>query len=141
MSEKLTTLKQLREAAVSSKNLIADVATAAAEAIEEVDEAKADKASFATATLATAGWAKNTDTASAAAGYAYRYALPVNAATAADGAECIIAPGDLSAASACGMCQTVDVIAGYIHFYAATTPASDISIQVRLVSGATTKGG
>lgn len=134
---KSTTLEQLRLSARRAQGYAADVAGAAAEAIEALDGSKADKASFVTFILDAAAWAANTDEESKAAGYAYRYALTMQTATASDGAECIIPPGDLSTASACGMCQTADVTNGIIYFYAATAPSADINIQVRLIPGVT----
>ena len=76
------------------------------------------------------------DPETSAAGYAYRYALPVAEATAKDSADCIIAEPHLPVASACGLCQTTDVADGLIYFYAAEIPAANISIQVRLIPGA-----
>ncbi len=136
MSENTPKLGHLRALAVQCKSLIASVASAAADAIGEVAAAKADKAEFIATSLSAENWAENADPETSAAGYAYRYALPVAEATAKDSADCIIAERHLPVASACGLCQTTDVADGLIYFYAAEIPAANISIQVRLIPGA-----
>lgn len=136
MSENTPKLGHLRALAVQCKSLIASVASAASDAIGEVAAAKADKAEFIATSLSAENWAENADPETAAAGYAYCYALPVTGATAKDSADCIIAEAHLPVASACSLCQTTEVADGLIYFYAAEIPAANISVQVRLIPGA-----
>lgn len=136
MSDSLITIKHLRAALEKVKALIGDVATAAADALTELDDTKMDKAVFSTATLTSTKWTSNTDEGSTGAGYAYSYTLPVASATVADGAECILAPQSQSVAYGCGMCSTVEVLDGVIRFYAVSLPGENITMQVRLIPGA-----
>jgi hypothetical protein len=141
---KLTLLEHLKACAEAARAFtdgrIGTIAGTVSECLEEIDEVKADKASFSTATLTASGWATNTDTESKNAGYGYSYKLTAKEATASDSAECILSTGSLAAAGECGLCQTVTVSDGSICFYAADKPTSSLSIQWRLLSGAT-KGG
>jgi hypothetical protein len=141
---KLTLIEHLKACAEAARaftdSRIGTIAGSVSDCLEEMDGVKADKASFSTATLSSSGWTTHTDTDYKSAGYAYRYALALSSATAADSADCNLTPDSLSAASECGMCPDVFVADGYVYFYAAAVPSSAISVQVRLIPG-TSKGG
>lgn len=92
----------------------------------------AAKPAFSSVSLAVASWATNSDT-DTKTDYPKKYALAISGATANDGAECIVVPASVDAAIDCGMCATVDVVDGYIYFYAKKAPAEAISVQIRLI--------
>lgn len=56
MSEKLTTLSQLRAVSQKSKDRAAQVADTAAAALDEMDEVKADKTEFVSFSIPATGW-------------------------------------------------------------------------------------
>ena len=56
MSEKLTTLSQLRAVSQKSKDRAAQVADAAAAALDEMDGVKADKTEFVSFSIPATGW-------------------------------------------------------------------------------------
>jgi hypothetical protein len=138
---KLTLLEHLRACAEAARAFtdgrIGTIAGTVSECLEEIDDVKADKASFSSATLTASGWATNTDTESKNAGYAYAYKLAASDATASDSAECILSTGSLAVAGECGLCPTANVADGAIYFYAAEKPTSSLTIQWRLIAGAT----
>ena len=92
----------------------------------------AAKPAFSSVSLAVASWATNSET-DTKTDYPKKYALSVSGATANDGAECVVSPQSLDDAIECGMCSAVDVVDGYINFYAKKVPAAAIAVQVRLI--------
>lgn len=119
----------LSELATQTATALTDVNTA----LDTMDGEKQDKSDFQTAALAVSGWTENTDSESKAAGYAYAYDAAIDGATAADGAETVIAIPSMEAAASCGLCATADVLDGVIRYYAVSAPTVEITVQVRLI--------
>lgn len=140
-------IKQIRKTADSNMSAVSglsgdlsELATQTAAALTEVNTAlddldggKQDKSDFQTVALAVSGWVANTDSETSAAGYAYTYNAAITGATAADGAETVIAVPSMEAAAACGLCATADVLEGLIRYYAVNAPTAEITVQVHLI--------
>ena len=131
MSEKLTTLEQLRTASVQSKNAVANVANAAADAIEEVHGLKADKAKFIPFTIPITGW--NTDTS--VPGYTKYIDITVDGLTAADCIAVDVAPSSSAVARAANFVAT-ESRAGILRLRAASVPTAAISAQYHIITAA-----
>ena len=80
MSEKLTTLSQLRAVSQKSKDRAAQVADAAAAALDEMDGVKADKTEFVSFSIPATGW----KTDSSVPGYTNYIDIAISGLTAAD---------------------------------------------------------
>lgn len=102
-------------------------------ALDTIDGEKQDKSDFQILTLAVSGWAANSDSETLAAGYAYIYDAAIADATAADGAETVIAVSSMKTTASCGLCATADVLDGVIRYYAVNVPETEIIVQVRLI--------
>lgn len=141
---KATTTYQLRLAALRAQGLAADVAAAAAEAIEEVEAAKADKAKNLTATIASAGWAKEEpetdgdgEIEQTESDFPYYYDITDAQITENDEADVHIVPSSISAARACGFSTVVETMEGKIRVRAQLQPEADILVQCSIKKGAT----
>lgn len=132
MSDKLTTLAQLRVASKKSADLAAAVAGAAAEAIEETNGLKADKATFVGFTIPITGW----KTDSAVAGYPNYIDISVSGLTADDCVAVNVAPSSSAVAKAAGFAPT-ESLAGVLRLRASSVPCAAITAQYHIIEAAT----
>lgn len=135
MSEKLTTLSQLRAVSQKSKDRAAQVADAAAAALDEMDGVKADKTEFVSfsipATPAT-GW----KTDSSVPGYTNYIDIAISGLTAADYVAVDVAPASSAVARAANFVAT-ESRAGILRLRAASVPTATISAQYHIITAAT----
>jgi hypothetical protein len=129
LSNKLTTIEQLRAAAERSAALSGQIAGMVVDAFGH---------DWLTVTLSAASWQTNSDKDSSAAGYGYYCEAAVSNLTENDSAESILSIDSLSAAKAANLCPTTDILAGKIRYYAAVKPTAAITMQVRPIYGVTT---
>ena len=131
MGNKLTALGQLRTSMAQAKtwtqNQVADVAQAAAEAVEEMGQTKADKAVTGRVTIPAEGWEKMVGDV-----YVRRYDIPVSGVTAQDRADLVLAPASIRIAAACGLCPTVETVAGGLRLLAQAAPGAEMTAEYRL---------
>lgn len=132
MSDKLTTLAQLRVASKKSADLAAAVAGAAAEAIEETNGLKADKATFVGFTIPITGW----KTDSSVPGYTNYIDIAISGLTAADSVAVDVVPASSAVARAANFVAT-ESRAGILRLRAASVPTAAISAQYHIITAAT----
>ena len=118
MSEKLTTLSQLRAVSQKSKDRAAQVADTAAAALDEMDEVKADKTEFVSFSIPAAGW----KTDSSVPGYTNYIDIAISGLTAADYVANFVA---------------TESRAGILRLRAASVPTAAISAQYHIITAAT----
>lgn len=128
MSEKLTTLSQLRAVSQKSKDRAAQVADAAAAALDEMDGVKADKTEFVSFSIPATGW----KTDSSVPGYT-NY---ISGLTAADYVAVDVAPSSSAVARAANFVAT-ESRAGILRLRAASVPTATISAQYHIITAAT----
>lgn len=131
MSDKLTTLAQLRVASKKSADLAAAVAGAAAEAIEETNGLKADKATFVAFSIPITGW----KTDSSVPGYTKYIDIKVDGLTAADSVGVDVNPSSSAVARAADFTST-ESMAGVLRLRAASVPSAAISAQYHIIEAA-----
>ena len=127
MSEKLTTLSQLRAVSQKSKDRAAQVADAAAAALDEMDGVKADKTEFVSFSIPATGW----KTDSSVPGYTNYIDIAISGLTAAD-----VAPSSSAVARAANFVAT-ESRAGILRLRAASVPTATISAQYHIITAAT----
>lgn len=131
MANKMTVFDQLKTSMARAKgwtsNQVADVAQAAAAAVEEMGQTKADKAVTGTVTIPAAGWEKLAGDV-----YVRSYDIPVSGVTAQDRADLVLAPASISIAATCGLCPTVETVAGGLRLLAGAAPGADMTAEYRL---------
>lgn len=118
MSEKLTTLSQLRAVSQKSKDRAAQVADAAAATLDEMDGVKADKTEFVSFSIPATGW----KTDSSVPGYTNYIDIAISGLTAADRAANFVA---------------TESRAGILRLRAASVPTATISAQYHIITAAT----
>ncbi len=122
MIEKLTTIEQMRAAALRASALSAEVALAAAEAVEEVELAKQNKPVSVRVTLPANGWDARSKTQSAS--------VPgVSADEAAQLIQAMPSAASQAAYLAAGILCTGQG-ADSLTFTAGTAPAEDLTVYV-----------
>lgn len=132
MSEKLTTLSQLREVSQKSKDRAAQVADAAAAALDEMDGVKADKTEFVSFSIPATGW----KTDSSIPGYTNYIDIAISGLTAADYVAVDVAPASSVVARAANFVAT-ESRAGILRLRAASVPTAAISAQYHIITAAT----
>lgn len=132
MSEKLTTLSQLRAVSQKSKDRAAQVADAAAAALDEMDGVKADKTEFVSFSIPATGW----KTDSSVPGYTNYIDIAISGLTAADYVAVDVAPASSSVARAANFVAT-ESRAGILRLRAASVPTATISAQYHIITAAT----
>lgn len=132
MSEKLTTLSQLRAVSQKSKDRAALVADAAAAALDEMDGVKADKAKFVSFSIPAIGW----KTDSSVPGYTNYIDIEISGLTAADYVAVDVAPASSVVARAANFVAT-ESRAGILRLRAASVPTAAISAQYHIITAAT----
>ena len=132
MSEKLTTLSQLRAVSQKSKDRAALVADAAAAALDEMDGVKADKANFVSFSIPATGW----KTDSSVPGYTNYIDIEISGLTAADYVAVDVAPASSVVARAANFVAT-ESRAGILRLRAASVPTAAISAQYHIITAAT----
>ena len=141
MSEKLTTLSQLRAVSQKSKDRAAQVADAAAAALDEMDGVKADKTEFVSFSIPATGW----KTDSSVPGYTnyidiaisgFTAADYVDGLTAADSVVVDVVPASSAVARAANFVAT-ESRAGILRLRAASVPTAAISAQYHIITAAT----
>lgn len=132
MSEKLTTLSQLRAVSQKSKDRAAQVADAAAAALDEMDGVKADKTEFVSFSIPATGW----KTDSSVPGYTNYIDIAISGLTAADYVAVDVAPASSAAARAANFVAT-ESRAGILRLRAASVPTATISAQYHIITAAT----
>ena len=130
MSEKLTTLSQLRAVSQKSKDRAAQVADTAAAALDEMDEVKADKTEFVSFSIPAAGW----KTDSSVPGYTNYIDIAISGLTAAD--YVAVVPASSAVARAANFVAT-ESRAGILRLRAASVPTAAISAQYHIITAAT----
>ena len=128
MSEKLTTLSQLRAVSQKSKDRAAQVADAAAAALDEMDGVKADKTEFVSFSIPATGW----KTDSSVPGYTNYIDIAISGLTAAVD----VAPASSAVARAANFVAT-ESRAGILRLRAASVPTATISAQYHIITAAT----
>ena len=131
MSEKLTTLSQLRAVSQKSKDRAAQVADAAAAALDEMDGVKADKTEFVSFSIPATGW----KTDSSVPGYTNYIDIAISGLTAADYVA-DVAPASSAVARAANFVAT-ESRAGILRLRAASVPTATISAQYHIITAAT----
>lgn len=131
MSEKLTTLSQLRAVSQKSKDRAAQVADAAAAALDEMDGVKADKTEFVSFSIPATGW----KTDSSVPGYTNYIDIAISGLTAADYVAVDVAPASSSVARAANFVAT-ESRAGILRLRAASVPTAAISAQYHIITAA-----
>ena len=132
MSEKLTTLSQLRAVSQKSKDRAAQVADAAASALDEMDGLKADKTEFVSFSIPATGW----KTDSSVPGYTNYIDIAISGLTAADYVAVDVAPASSVVARAANFVAT-ESRAGILRLRAASVPTAAISAQYHIITAAT----
>ena len=132
MSEKLTTLSQLRAVSQKSKDRAAQVADAAAAALDEMDGVKADKTEFVSFSIPATGW----KTDSSVPGYTNYIDIAISGLTAADYVAVDVAPASSVVARAANFVAT-ESRAGILRLRAASVPTATISAQYHIITDAT----
>ena len=132
MSEKLTTLSQLRAVSQKSKDRAAQVADAAAAALDEMDGVKADKTEFVSFSIPATGW----KTDSSVPGYTNYIDIAISGLTAADYVAVDVAPASSVVARAANFVAT-ESRAGILRLHAASVPTAAISAQYHIITAAT----
>lgn len=132
MSEKLTTLSQLRAVSQKSKDRAAQVADAAAAALDEMDGVKADKTEFVSFSIPATGW----KTDSSVPGYTNYIDIAISGLTAADYVAVDVAPASSVVARAANFVAT-EIRAGILRLRAASVPTAAISAQYHIITAAT----
>lgn len=132
MSEKLTTLSQLRAVSQKSKDRAAQVADAAAAALDEMDGVKADKTEFVSFSIPATGW----KTDSSVPGYTNYIDIAISGLTAADYVAVDVAPSSSAVARAANFVAT-ESSAGILRLRAASVPTATISAQYHIITAAT----
>ena len=132
MSEKLTTLSQLRAVSQKSKDRAAQVADAAAAALDEMDGVKADKTEFVSFSIPATGW----KTDSSVPGYTNYIDIAISGLTAADYVAVDVAPSSSAVARAANFVAT-ECRAGILRLRAASVPTATISAQYHIITAAT----
>ena len=131
MSEKLTTLSQLRAVSQKSKDRAAQVADAAAAALDEMDGVKADKTEFVSFSIPATGW----KTDSSVPGYTNYIDIAISGLTAADYVA-DVAPASSAVARAANFVAT-ESRAGILRLRAASVPTATIAAQYHIITAAT----
>lgn len=132
MSEKLTTLSQLRAVSQKSKDRAAQVADAAAAALDEMDGVKADKTEFVSFSIPATGW----KTDSSVPGYTNYIDIAISGLTAADYVAVDVAPASSAVARAANFVAT-ESRASILRLRAASVPTATISAQYHIITAAT----
>lgn len=132
MSEKLTTLSQLRAVSQKSKDRAAQVADTAAAALDEMDEVKADKTEFVSFSIPATGW----KTDSSVPGYTNYIDIAISGLTAADYVAVDVVPASSAVARAANFVAT-ESHAGILRLRAASVPTAAISAQYHIITAAT----
>lgn len=132
MSEKLTTLSQLRAVSKKSKDRAAQVADAAAAALDEMDGVKADKTEFVSFSIPATGW----KTDSSVPGYTNYIDIAISGLTAADYVAVDVAPASSAVARAANFVATESRV-GILRLRAASVPTATISAQYHIITAAT----
>ncbi len=132
MSEKLTTLSQLRAVSQKSKDRAAQVADTAAAALDEMDGVKADKTEFVSFSIPATGW----KTDSSVPGYTNYIDIAISGLTAADYVAVDVAPASSVVARAANFVAT-ESRAGILRLRAASVPTAAISAQYHIITAAT----
>lgn len=132
MSEKLTTLSQLRAVSQKSKDRAAQVADAAAAALDEMDGVKADKTEFVSFSIPATGW----KTDSSVPGYTNYIDIAISGLTAADYVAVDVAPSSSAVARTANFVAT-ESRAGILRLRAASVPTAAISAQYHIITAAT----
>lgn len=132
MSEKLTTLSQLRAVSQKSKDRAAQVYDAAAAALDEMDGVKADKTEFVSFSIPATGW----KTDSSVPGYTNYIDIAISGLTAADYVAVDVAPASSVVARAANFVAT-ESRAGILRLRAASVPTAAISAQYHIITAAT----
>lgn len=132
MSEKLTTLSQLRAVSQKSKDRAAQVADTAAAALDEMDEVKADKTEFVSFSIPATGW----KTDSSVPGYTNYIDIAISGLTAADYVAVDVVPASSAVARAANFVVT-ESRAGILRLRAASVPTAAISAQYHIITAAT----
>lgn len=132
MSEKLTTLSQLRAVSQKSKDRAAQVADAAAAALDEMDGVKADKTEFVSFSIPATGW----KTDSSVPGYTNYIDIAISGLTAADYVAVDVVPASSVVARAANFVAT-ESRAGILRLRAASVPTAAISAQYHIITAAT----
>ena len=136
MSEKLTTLSQLRAVSQKSKDRAAQVADAAAAALDEMDGVKADKTEFVSFSIPATGPATGWKTDSSVPGYTNYIDIAISGLTAADYVAVDVAPASSAVARAANFVAT-ESRAGILRLRAASVPTAAISAQYHIITAAT----
>lgn len=131
MSEKLTTLSQLRAVSQKSKDRAAQVADTAAAALDEMDGVKADKTEFVSFSIPATGW----KTDSSVPGYTNYIDIAISGLTAADYVAVDVAPSSSAVARAADFTST-ESMAGVLRLRAASVPSAAISAQYHIIEAA-----
>lgn len=132
MSEKITTLSQLRAVSQKSKDRAAQVADAAAAALDEMDGVKADKTEFVSFSIPATGW----KTDSSVPGYTNYIDIAISGLTAADYVAVDVAPASSAVARAANFVATESRV-GILRLRAASVPTATISAQYHIITAAT----
>jgi hypothetical protein len=132
LSEKLTTLSQLRAVSQKSKDRAAQVADTAAAALDEMDGVKADKTEFVSFSIPATGW----KTDSSVPGYTNYIDIAISGLTAADYVAVDVAPASSVVARAANFVAT-ESRAGILRLRAASVPTAAISAQYHIITAAT----
>lgn len=132
MSEKLTTLTQLRAVSQKSKDRAAQVADAAAAALDEMDGVKADKTEFVSFSIPATGW----KTDSSVPGYTNYIDIAISGLTAADYVAVDVVPASSAVARAANF-VAAESRAGILRLRAASVPTAAISAQYHIITAAT----
>lgn len=132
MSEKLTTLSQLRAVSQKSKDRAAQVADTAAAALDEMDGVKADKTEFVSFSIPATGW----KTDSSVPGYTNYIDIAISGLTAADYVAVDVAPASSAVARAANFVATESRV-GILRLRAASVPTAAISAQYHIITAAT----
>ena len=123
--------KGLTEAKAYALQKVSEHTTAVSEALQELNNGKADKVSAVSLTIPTTGWKSDTSVSQ----YPSYCDIAVSNITAKDGAQITLAPNSLGVALSCGLCSTVETMAGVIRVRAKAAPSTAISSELRILVG------
>lgn len=130
MGKKTTVIGQMQTAMQRVKNVIAQVAQAAAQDVEVLETGKADKLSGVLVTIPAAGWESD-----GAAGYPRYYDINAAGVTDMDRASVDLSPASQGTAAACGLCPACETLEGKIRLRAANAPAAAMTANYWIEKG------
>ena len=128
--KKTTTTEQLKAAMLQVKDVMAQVAQAAAQDLAALKESKADKLTGVSIVIPAEGWEQDNT-----AGDPRYCDIAVTGVTARDRVCMNLAPSALTIAAACGLCPVCETLNGKIRLRAVSIPTAAMTANYWIEAG------